>query len=57
MMTDAPYITRLNIAHFRASLKLEMDNNKRSIIERLLAEASEALAMTAESDTDQRRYG
>jgi hypothetical protein len=38
-MTEDPFTIQLNIDHYRAHLKLDMDDGKRSIIERLLAEA------------------
>lgn len=36
--------TKLNIAHYQAMLQLDIDEEKRSAIRRLLAEAEEVLA-------------
>ena len=33
------FVIEMNIAHFQAILKLDMDSAKRSVVERLLAEA------------------
>jgi hypothetical protein len=43
MTNDERYIIKLNIAHYQAMLKLGLDDEKRSAIERLLAEAEEVL--------------
>jgi hypothetical protein len=47
-MTEDPFTIQLNIDHYRAHLKLDMDEEKRSIIERLLAEARTDLAEAME---------
>jgi hypothetical protein len=44
MTDDERYIIKANIAHYEAMLKLEIDAEKRSTIQRLLAEAEEVLA-------------
>ena len=38
-MTEDPTIIRMNISHYRAVLKLGIDEEKRSLVERLLAGA------------------
>jgi hypothetical protein len=38
------FALRMNIARYRTLLKLDIDGEKRSVIERLLAEAEENLA-------------
>jgi hypothetical protein len=48
MMTQELFITRLNIAHYEAQLKLDMDDGKRSVVSRLLAEAQENLVLTTD---------
>ena len=44
MTNDERYIVKLNIAHYQAMLKLDIDDERRSVVERLLAEAKEVLA-------------
>jgi hypothetical protein len=44
-MTEDPIIIRMNIAHYEAMLKLDIGDEKRSIAERLLAEAKRDLAL------------
>ena len=44
MTDDERFIIKLNIAHYQAMLKLDIDDEKRSTIERLLAEADDVLA-------------
>jgi hypothetical protein len=44
MTNDERYIIKLNIAHYQAMLKLDIDDEKRSVIARLLAEAEDVLA-------------
>ncbi len=44
MTNDERFIIELNIAHYQAMLKLDIDDEKRSTIERLLAEADDVLA-------------
>lgn len=43
MTNDELYIIKLNIAHYQALLKLDIDDEKRSAVERLLAEAEAVL--------------
>ena len=45
VMTENPLIIQMNIAHYQAMLKLDMDGAKRSVIEKLLAKAKEDLAL------------
>ena len=53
-MTDENInIIELNIARYRAMLKLDMDDGKRSIVERLLAEAKRDLALATASKEQQ----
>jgi hypothetical protein len=40
----------MNIAHYQAMLKLDIDNEKRSVVERLLAEAEAVLATDSERE-------
>ena len=40
MMEEDPIIIRMNIAHFEAMLRHVMDNEKRSVINMLLARPS-----------------
>ena len=44
MTDDERFIIKVNIAHYEAMLKLRIDDEKRSTVERLLAEAEEVLA-------------
>ena len=44
MQTEDPTIIRMNIAHYEAVLKLDMDDGRRSVVERLLAKAKRELA-------------
>jgi hypothetical protein len=44
-MTEDPIIIQMNIAHYGAMLKLDLGDEKRSIVERLLAEAKRDLAL------------
>jgi hypothetical protein len=44
-MTEEPAIIEMNIAHYEALLKLDLDDGKRSTVNRLLAEARERLAL------------
>jgi hypothetical protein len=41
MTNDERFIINLNIAHYQAMLKLDIDDEKRSTVARLLAEAGE----------------
>jgi hypothetical protein len=43
MTSDERYIIKANIAHYQAMLKLDIDDEKRSAVDRLLAEAEEVL--------------
>jgi hypothetical protein len=45
MMEEDPIIIRMNIAHFEAMLRHVMDNEKRSVINMLLAEAQQDLVL------------
>ena len=49
-MREDPYIIRLNIAHYEAMLKLDMDDRKRATIQKLLAQARFALAPAPEEE-------
>ena len=44
MTSDERYIITANIAHYQAMLKLDIDDEKRSVVVRLLARAEEVLA-------------
>jgi hypothetical protein len=47
-MMDVPFsvfVTEMNIAHYKAMLKLDMDDAKRSVVERLLDEAKHNLVL------------
>ncbi len=44
MTNDEQYIIKLNIARYQELLKLDIDDEKRSMAEQLLAEAEEVLA-------------
>lgn len=46
MILEDPEIIKLNISHYRALLQLEMADERRSQIKKLLAEASSALVMS-----------
>jgi hypothetical protein len=48
-MTEEPIIIRMSIAHYGAMLKLNLGDEQRSVLTRLLAEANEHLVLaTAE---------
>jgi hypothetical protein len=47
MTNDERYIIKTNIAHYQAMLRLDIDDEKRSAVERLLAEAKDVLATDA----------
>jgi len=47
-MTECHFIIKMNISHYGALLKLDMDEARRSVIEGLLAEAKTDLARVAE---------
>jgi hypothetical protein len=44
-MTGEPIIIQMTIAHYGAMLNLDLDDNRRSMVERLLAEAEEHLVL------------
>ncbi len=46
-MTEDPIIIKMNIAHYLAMLKLDMADDNRMIIERLLADARKDLERAA----------
>ncbi|HEY0525359.1 MAG TPA: hypothetical protein VGD08_18345 [Stellaceae bacterium] len=46
-MAEDPSIIRMNIAHYGALLKRDLGDEKRSVVERLLAEAKRDLAAAA----------
>lgn len=48
MKLEDPYIIKTNIAHYEAMLKLDIDDHKRSVIQKLLAEARFTLALAPE---------
>jgi hypothetical protein len=47
-MTEEPIIIEMNIARYRALLALDLDNEKRSTVSRLLAEAKERLVLATD---------
>lgn len=56
-MTEDPIIIQMNIAHYGAMLKLGMGDEKRTFIERLLAEAKRDLALaTASKNSNSARH-
>jgi hypothetical protein len=46
-MTESPIIIQMNVDYYRALLKRDMGDEKRSVVERLLAEAESALLRAA----------
>ena len=48
MTEEDPIIIRMNIAHFEAMLRHDMDHERRSVISRLLAEAQEDLVLATD---------
>ena len=52
MQTEDPTIIQMNIAHYEALLKLDMDDGRRSVVERLLAEAKDDLALAGPERRD-----
>lgn len=48
-MTEDPFIIQMNIARYRELLELDVDEEKRSVVERLLAEAEQTLALAMNS--------
>lgn len=53
-MHENPTIIRMNIAHYRALLKRDIDDEKRSTVERLLAEAEANLELAQAANRDGR---
>ena len=47
-MTEEPVIIEMSIAHYGALLRLDLDDDERSIVKRLLAEAKESLVLATE---------
>lgn len=43
-MVEEPIIIEMNISHYRAMLDLDLDDRKRALLRRLLAEAERNLA-------------
>lgn len=54
-MMENPVIIQMNIAHYRALLKLDMDDIKRRTVEQLLAEANRELILARESNAPHSR--
>jgi hypothetical protein len=58
-MIEEPIVIEMNIAHYAAMLKLDLDHRKRSAVKRWLAEANKSLAQANEHgghlDIDRRR--
>jgi hypothetical protein len=53
-MTNVPFsvfVMEMNIAHFEAMVKLDMDEEKRSVVEQLLANAKQDLARRRDQKT------
>ena len=48
-MEQDPIFIRMNIAHYQAMLTLDLDDEERSLLKRLLAEAGEDLRKAATS--------
>lgn len=44
-MTEEPAIIEMNIARYESLLNLDLDDGKRSLVTRLLAEAKEGLVL------------
>jgi hypothetical protein len=47
---EDPSITRMNIARYRRMLALPMEDEKRSMVERLLAEAKRRLVLATDGE-------
>jgi hypothetical protein len=47
-MLEDLFVIRMNIAHYRAMLALAMEGEKRSVVERLLAEAERSLVLATD---------
>jgi hypothetical protein len=45
-MAESPSITKMNINHYEAALKLDLDAKRRAAVQRLLTEARAELART-----------
>jgi hypothetical protein len=54
-LTEEPVIIEMSIAHYGALLRLDLDDDKRSIVKRLLAEAKESLVLATEQRKQQER--
>jgi len=54
-MLEDPKIIRMNIANYQAMLKLDLGDDKRAVIQRLLAEAEGVLVLAVDSDPDLRQ--
>ncbi len=54
MTEDDPFIIEMNITHYRELLKLDIDDQKRSVVERLLAEVESNLVLAKEMRTGKR---
>ena len=58
-MIEEPIVIEMNIAHYAAMLKLDLDHRKRAAVKRWLAEANKNLAQANEHgghlNTDRRR--
>jgi len=48
VMLEDLFVIRMNIAHYRAMLALAMEGEKRSVVERLLAEAERSLVLATD---------
>jgi hypothetical protein len=49
VMEDDPEILKMNVAHYREMLKRNLDNETRSTVQQLLAQALERLAMQTDA--------
>lgn len=56
MTKDEQYVIKLNTSHYQAMLRLDIDDEKRSAVERLLAEA-EAMLATNSKEPRQSKSG
>jgi len=50
------FVTHLNIDHYREILAVETDEEKRKLIEKLLADAEAELAAAKEKDREQKAH-
>jgi hypothetical protein len=53
-MMEPSYIIQMNIDHYREMLKLELERGKRSVVNRLLAEAMRDLVAASDSGRETR---